>query len=954
MPNNYYNFGTTFSPGSKVRSDQVNTQYQALETAFDLLPANVTSLAQGTTTFCGTSAGAGNAYTVSPPNARASDAAGDEVVFISDKNNTGAVTLDVDGNGARALVAPDGSALLANDIQTGLIYVARYDLTNTRWQLINPSSSYLFNAAASAAAAAASELAAGLSETAAGLSETAAALSETNAAASEVVAQQWAVNPEDDDVDSAPGEFSALHWAAKAAVAVGLPSSGTLGSTLYHDGGSWIENTEVQYDSVGLAQLSVQAPALEDGSFALFENAIERMRLEYDQSADLVRLRAAGAATEFLIEEGVGTNIAARFDPSGGQILNFGSNPVLTTQAGGILIQDDSGDVTDIEFHGSGGLELGRLVATSTSFSFGALQSSATVSITANDTGGTPRFAFLGNPNGATSLYYTGLLAFATDIEGASVYDTAGTESTLKFFQFNQSTRNGFLQMGATTTILRAESHSATLALQGENSAGTVTPLFLGDPNGISSMYHTGTVRISTAADGVDVFGTFLDLNNGGAATSTWYRQWNSAGGVGFNTATNGNSSVGRLNGTGGSTGTYIGLDLAGAVSLYYNGVNTFETTSTGIATVGTASTVISTSATAVRYSAVNSLGGIDLRVRATGEGSITQRSASDVAEDLWIDMERNGAVSLFYNNETRLKTSTGGFNLLGATGGGSANLYFQSNAEVQWGRIFNTGTNMGIRNEVSNGDISFEVNDGGVNRTVMVLDGPTAGVVMNHAGTLMFDTQSDGARVHGGVFEVMTSTTGATRINVNNSEGGLSLYADGDAGFIYQTTAAGTTEDVWIGMNNNGAVNLYYNNTAEFRSADSNANYNTAGAEVKDHGGTYRDVGFNTMTVTEQDASITLSEIHVGRMLHKDNTTNITWTLPSGSSGAVPPVGATIMGTRENGTGTLTITASGTLRWFGGTGTPTTGSRTIANGAVFTMFHYSSTEWWIWGNGIS
>lgn len=51
---------------------------------------------------------------------------------------------------------------------------------------------------------------------AAAASATAAATSETNAAISEALAQEWAVNPEDDDISTNPGEFSALHHAAKA------------------------------------------------------------------------------------------------------------------------------------------------------------------------------------------------------------------------------------------------------------------------------------------------------------------------------------------------------------------------------------------------------------------------------------------------------------------------------------------------------------------------------------------------------------------------------------------------------------------------------------------------------------------------------------------------------------------------------------------------------------------
>jgi hypothetical protein len=129
------------------------------------------------------------------PDTRTSNQDGDEVVFFATHANTGAATLDVDGIGALAIVNHEGNALIANDILNGIAYVIRYDATNTRYQLASPSAAYQTSTAASAAAA---------------------AVSETNAAASAVIAGQWAVHPEDDDVDSAPGQFSAFHWAQKA------------------------------------------------------------------------------------------------------------------------------------------------------------------------------------------------------------------------------------------------------------------------------------------------------------------------------------------------------------------------------------------------------------------------------------------------------------------------------------------------------------------------------------------------------------------------------------------------------------------------------------------------------------------------------------------------------------------------------------------------------------------
>lgn len=71
------------------------------------------------------------------------------------------------------------------------------------------------NAATSESNAATSESNAATSETNAAASESAASTSETNAATSEAKAQEWATKNEDVEVET--GEYSAKHWAKKAA-----------------------------------------------------------------------------------------------------------------------------------------------------------------------------------------------------------------------------------------------------------------------------------------------------------------------------------------------------------------------------------------------------------------------------------------------------------------------------------------------------------------------------------------------------------------------------------------------------------------------------------------------------------------------------------------------------------------------------------------------------------------
>jgi len=138
MPaNNYYTRVHDFQPGARARSGEVDAELNAVELGFSYLPDVVTSLALGTPTFASEARGATvNDYVATMPDTRVANAQGDEVVFEASHTNTGAATLQVDANAARAIIRFDGSALSGGEIVSGLIYALRYDASGTRFQLM--------------------------------------------------------------------------------------------------------------------------------------------------------------------------------------------------------------------------------------------------------------------------------------------------------------------------------------------------------------------------------------------------------------------------------------------------------------------------------------------------------------------------------------------------------------------------------------------------------------------------------------------------------------------------------------------------------------------------------------------------------------------------------------------------------------------------------------------------
>ncbi len=134
VTNPYYEFTPTFVAGATVRAGEVNTQYQAIQNAFDFLPGANDALTTGTATFAPES-GSANAYVVTMPDTRTANTDGDEIIFFASHGNSGAATLNVDGLGAIALVDRTGAALISNDIVSGRLYMATYDASNTRFVL---------------------------------------------------------------------------------------------------------------------------------------------------------------------------------------------------------------------------------------------------------------------------------------------------------------------------------------------------------------------------------------------------------------------------------------------------------------------------------------------------------------------------------------------------------------------------------------------------------------------------------------------------------------------------------------------------------------------------------------------------------------------------------------------------------------------------------------------------
>ena len=202
------------------------------------------------------------------------------------------------------------------------------------------------------------------------------------------------------------------------------------------------------------------------------------------------------------------------------------------------------------------------------------------------------------------------------------------------------------------------------------------------------------------------------------------------------------------------------------------------------------------------------------------------------------------------------------------------------------------------------------------------------AGIKLNDNNQAIFGTGSDMALYHSGTQNILRMLTDQV-FRIENNAGNQLIIATPGQG-----------------------VSLHYNNVLALEaSLYTEAGFGTGG-KVQDGLGTLQPVGFNVLPIYEIDASDTFDLAHNGRLWHKDSGAAVTFTCDQDAN---IPQGATYTIANED-TEDITI-AQGTgvtLRWFDGSGAPSTGNRTLGQGGLATVYKYQLTEFWIWGVGIT
>jgi hypothetical protein len=210
--------------------------------------------------------------------------------------------------------------------------------------------------------------------------------------------------------------------------------------------------------------------------------------------------------------------------------------------------------------------------------------------------------------------------------------------------------------------------------------------------------------------------------------------------------------------------------------------------------------------------------------------------------------------------------------------------------------------------------------------------------VFENSSASIMEIRRSD-ADTDAGRWRFQASTNGDWFLRAATDAGASSNYA-----IIARRSASAVT-----------SIELRAEDVTQLKTQDYSAAPATTGAQVLHSDASLYDVGMNVMPPRTVAAAITFARTDVGKTLVKDESTARTWTTP-GSTDTDIPLGSAI-NLMNLGSGDITIAAGSgvTLSFINGLGAAGTGSRTLAQGGIATLYKRTASSWVIWGNaGLS
>lgn len=285
--------------------------------------------------------------------------------------------------------------------------------------------------------------------------------------------------------------------------------------------------------------------------------------------------------------------------------------------------------------------------------------------------------------SGTIAFYNDGDQCLITMENGVAVKDADGSTPTINL-QNSSGTVVGQI-IYSSGLYLQSLVNSSNLVLNSYSSGAVQRSVFVGDPNGNSTMYYAGQVGLQAVNTGQIVYSSVNDNPEIGM-----YQDDKSTRNALIQAGTSGLTLYQEVHGApitlvsennAGNQTTLLIADPDGASTSYYAGTAAVFTASQGIgvqSTTGSSTSVAfySTGSTLEGVAYTQSAGQLVVRAELANRGVTLQGTDSGNADSTLFDAAPDGAATLYYDNTAALATAAIATNGTGATvtdGGGTA-----------------------------------------------------------------------------------------------------------------------------------------------------------------------------------------------------------------------------------------------------------------------------------------
>ena len=283
----------------------------------------------------------------------------------------------------------------------------------------------------------------------------------------------------------------------------------------------------------------------------------------------------------------------------------------------------------------------------------------------------------------------------------------------------------------------------------------------------------------------------------------------------------------------------------------------------------------------------------------------------------------------------------------------------------VRWFIGHNGDVRMEVRNQIDSGTLILRGNNAASAVREFLEGDPDGGVTIGYplqnvtrletiasGGLALRSNLNTDTEQRAVIFQHQDGTERAIVGHITDDDFEIINRIHGGAIHIQAENLAGTLTQIMF-ADPEGNLTLYGNGVSGLGAWDRTGLANTTGGFVIDSVANVFPVGFNTLPGRTITASQTIDGDFIGRFWEK--TSGGAATITCDNDAAIPNGGTIMIANIDTEVMSVNEGAGVTLQWLDGSGATVTGNRSVAGlGSVISIRKRNSTNFQIWGNGIS